>query len=165
MQDPHAATMTPPTGLPVIPGAPPSWLVLEPKPNATPLARTHTRDVLGQDEPADDVEVVVSELVTNAVVHAPENYLVPVDVSPYIHMSLQVELRWILVGVRDPWPGGPRPIRVGDQCVHGRGLSIVDALTAAWWVEYRGVGKTVYALALRPGSALIPGELDRLHRP
>lgn len=165
MQDPKSATMTPPSGLPVVPGAP-SWLVLEPEPAATPLARAHTRDLLGKDQPADDVQVIVSELVTNAVVHAPDDgYVVPADVSPHIHLSLQAEQRWILAGVRDPWPGTPHALRVGDQYVSGRGLAIVTALSAAWWVEFRSVGKTVYALVLRPGCALRPGELDRLRRP
>lgn len=82
----------------------------------------------------DDVLIVVSELVSNAVIHA--------------HTSLRLVIRYdgrrLLTEVFD---GDPRlpvpPDEPGD--VGGRGLFLVDRLSLRWGSETVGVGKRVWA--------------------
>lgn len=165
MQDPHAATVTPPTGLPVVPDVPP-WRALEAAGESVGIAREHTQAVLHGDTLAEDALRVVSELVTNAVVHRDDDYEPRRGVAPPIILSIQAERRWVLVAVRDPWRGLPIERDPTDTDESGRGLLIVHALVAARWVEVDQRGhKTVYALLLRPGASLAPGELWRLRHP
>ncbi|MFE4698760.1 ATP-binding protein [Streptomyces sp. NPDC001935] len=99
-------------------------LVLEHGPQAPSSARRAARGVMHawgvHEETADDVLMVVSEFVTNAVHYA----------EPPIAVSLCHCEEAVLVSVTD---GGPRP--AGDQYgadrpadEHGRGTHIVDAL-------------------------------------
>ena len=81
-------------------------------------------------ETVDDARVVISELVGNSVRHA---HPLPVN---------QLSVSWLLDGndlvisVTDGGSGtSPHPISATDTAVSGRGLSIVEALVAHWWVE------------------------------
>lgn len=71
----------------------------------------------------DYVALVVSELVTNAVIHRSSDQ--PIDVL------LQVADRELLVEVQQP---GPTPIatKPSQPIVGGRGLAIVAALASTW---------------------------------
>lgn len=162
MTDPLSATVTPFAGLPVVPDVPP-WCALEPDPSSVRIARQHTRVLLDGDDLGDNVELVVSELVTNAIIHAPHGQAPPAG-SDMVLLGVQVEARWVLVGVRDPWPRAIPAVTVGELDEHGRGLQIVDELAYSRWTEIREAGKTVYALLVRPGVTLTSGELVRLHR-
>ena len=73
----------------------------------------------------DDATLVVSELATNAVLHAH---------SPF-QVSLHGFERTVLLDVKDGSQEQPhqRPARAG--AVHGRGLLIVSTLTSDWGVE------------------------------
>lgn len=167
MNDPCAATVTPPTGLPVVrPGAP-SWVALEPDRRSAKTARVFTRTLLADDprEFVDDVELVVDELVANAIVHIPKSYVVPPGVSPLIHLSLLPMRRWVIVTVRDPWPGTPQSRQADGLAEDGRGLTIVRALAAGCWPSYGKFDKVMRAVVLRPGCSLRAGELDRLQHP
>lgn len=85
-------------------------------------------------EPIDDVELVVSELVTNAVRAGAETVLVRVRVH---HGELELD-------VTDDGPGWPRLVQPGEQDPHGRGLVLVDALADHWHAErLDGGGKRV----------------------
>ncbi|MEV0742195.1 ATP-binding protein [Streptomyces sp. NPDC050549] len=91
---------------------------------------------------ADDVLLVVSELVTNAVRHA----------RPPIFLAIcRTEARSVRVEITDGGKfGDPRCIETPDDPdEHGRGLIIVDCLSAAhgcrvaehgttWWAEFIG---------------------------
>jgi anti-sigma regulatory factor (Ser/Thr protein kinase) len=100
-------------------------------------ARRFVRDQLhqwGRAELADAAELMVSELVTNAIVHAqsPSELLACDDGE-----TLRVEVvDWgdgTLV-LRDPDPGSS----------NGRGLRFVDALAARWGFAPNGRGKRVW---------------------
>ncbi|GAA1931926.1 ATP-binding protein [Nocardioides marmoribigeumensis] len=81
-------------------------------------------------ETVDDARVVVSELVGNSVRHA---HPLPVN---------QLAVAWfvdgddLVISVTDGGSGtSPHPISAAETAVSGRGLSIVEALVAQWWVE------------------------------
>lgn len=89
---------------------------------------------------ADDVSLILSELVTNSVRHAcplPSGELeVAWDVS-----DEAVEIR-VTDGGGD---GTPLPGVAGPDALTGRGLAIVAMLAAAWGVEDVPEGTTVWA--------------------
>ncbi len=94
-----------------------------------------------RDETRDDARLVVSELVGNAIRHA----------RPLADGTMQVA--WtphdtgVDIAVTD---GGARtePERVdaGLSDLAGRGLAIVETLSARWWVESNRSRTTVHAL-------------------
>lgn len=93
------------------------------------------------DELLDDALLVTSELATNAVTHA--------DSACRIRLSLsRAALR---IDVIDTGAGTPEPQPESRTAEHGRGLHLVDALTAAWGLEIvPGEGKLVWAELPRP---------------
>lgn len=88
---------------------------------------------------ADDLALVVSELVTNAVVHGRAGAGREVAVSYRLNSSrLHVE-------VRDPADGIPTHKGVPDaEEEHGRGLLVVDMFTDRWGFIPRVIGKSVW---------------------
>lgn len=80
----------------------------------------------------DVIELLVSELVTNAVVHAAS----PVDVT-IRHLGNRTRVEVSDASVRLP--------QVCPATVeHCRGMNIVDALAARWGAEGHAGGKTVW---------------------
>ncbi|HZC73765.1 MAG TPA: response regulator [Jatrophihabitans sp.] len=103
---------------------------------------TATLEAWGVTEIADDMLLVVTELVNNAVTHTRGECELRISVSP---LSLRVE-------VADYGAGTPDPLPQSLTRNHGRGLHLVDALTAAWGFEaVDGGGKVVWAELLRSG--------------
>jgi CheY-like chemotaxis protein/anti-sigma regulatory factor (Ser/Thr protein kinase) len=89
----------------------------------------------------DDAELVVSELVTNALLYSESPCELRAGLSDAA-MRLQVV---------DQGTGMPDPMSATDTDEHGRGLLLVSALCAAWGVEaLPGGGKIVWAEILRP---------------
>jgi len=101
---------------------------------------------------ADDVALVISELVANSVRHA----------SPLPHGDLEVswEVRRDAVEVAVTDGGGnavPQPRQSAPDDVGGRGLTIVAKLAANWGVEDTPRGTTVWAVVrVRPTGATNP---------
>ncbi|MZF87779.1 ATP-binding protein, partial [Streptomyces sp. SID5643] len=96
------------------------------------------------DRLADDAALVVSELVTNAVVHAGTD----------VEMECRLEgdapdTAALVVEVSDHHPSraprGGEPETPHDTPEHGRGLRLVGALSEAWGITYRTGRKTVWA--------------------
>lgn len=84
---------------------------------------------------ADDAELLVSELVTNAVLHARSAMRVTVD-------RRDGALR---VSVSDRSPVPPRLRDYGPDAVTGRGMLLVDRLARSWGVErHQDEGKQVW---------------------
>ncbi|MET9605886.1 ATP-binding protein [Streptomyces sp. NPDC006512] len=90
---------------------------------------------------AHSVLLTVSELVTNAHVHA--------------HSTAQLVLTWdgqcLHVSVADSDPSLPAPRDPSREATSGRGLAIIDALADAWDAHSFHGGKTITA-CFRPPS-------------
>ena len=98
-------------------------------------------------ELADDALLVVSELVTNAVIHAGTEFTVSCT-----HLGTAIRL-----AVRDCYPGRALPamiIEPGTDRTSGRGLLLCASLSASWGVEYDQAGKTVWCHLPLPGRAV-----------
>ena len=114
---------------------------LDADPDAPARSRHAVTEVLtgwGCAESAqDDLLLVVSELVTNAVVHGAEPIVVTV-----VHASERVRVE-VTDGLSD---ASPHTNRAAPDAETGRGLSVVTRLASAWgWRASPGHGKTVWA--------------------
>lgn len=94
---------------------------------------------------ADAAELLISELVTNALVHTDGGAVVTVTLddggpTPGARGRLHVEVRDFVS--RRPTPR-PLPDGAGEG-TSGRGLLLVNALADAWGVRAQGVGKVVW---------------------
>jgi anti-sigma regulatory factor (Ser/Thr protein kinase) len=91
-----------------------------------------------------DLELVVSELVTNAVMHS------GVGPEGSVQVNVEAEDGWVLVEVIDEGPGfnveALEPPGIDER---GRGLLIVDGLAARWGVGY-GPGARIWAELMLP---------------
>ena len=88
---------------------------------------------------ADAAGLIVSELVTNAVIHGLEPALLTLYVDPRADTGL------LFVEVEDAGEATPAPRRAAADDVDGRGLAIVEAVAEDWGVEPTGAGKRVWA--------------------
>jgi anti-sigma regulatory factor (Ser/Thr protein kinase) len=93
----------------------------------------------GRRDMVDDASLVVSELVTNAVVRCDD----PVE----LHLVLAGSV--LRIEVRDAARGDPDVADQSPDRIGGRGLAIVAALSAAWGIGPSPRGKVVWA-ALAP---------------
>ncbi|MEU4927535.1 ATP-binding protein [Streptomyces yokosukanensis] len=95
----------------------------------------------------DSAALVMSELVTNAIVHTASSRVV---------CELHDHDDTVRIAVRD-WgcaPGEPHPSPQRPDEEHGRGLLLVDALCRAWGAQEHGPGLLVWAeLARRTDAA------------
>ncbi|WP_055589125.1 SpoIIE family protein phosphatase [Streptacidiphilus griseoplanus] len=105
--------------------------------------RTFVRERLhewGLEEQADALELMSSEVVTNALVHADSD----------VDFRLRHYDDRVRVDVRDadPTPPVPEPVvlanQPGSESEHGRGLVIVDVLASDWGNTPSGRGKTIW---------------------
>lgn len=134
-----------------------SYLELGALPGAVPCARLHTRQLLwewGLNEVIDDVELLVSELVTNAL-----------SATAAMRQTLPIRL-WLLSNnvrvVVSTWDGNPHPpvrVSVGDDAESGRGLVLVEALSDRWgWYAHKSLGgKIVWCELSREAVVAAPG--------
>jgi anti-sigma regulatory factor (Ser/Thr protein kinase) len=86
------------------------------------------------DDVIPDAELLVSELVTNAVLHARSTSRVTIE-----HNGTTLR-----VSVSDTSPTRPRLRNYGPEAVTGRGLLLVDRISRRWGVEQLPTGKTVW---------------------
>lgn len=131
-------------------------LILGALPDAVPLARAHLRQLLrqwGHAELDQDASVVISELVSNAVVASAE--LRPAA-APVL-MWLGSDGRRVLAAVADASPRPPVRLNPGPDAERGRGLALVEALSSRWgWhpASITGLRKLTWAeWHLPPGPA------------
>ena len=108
--------------------------------DAARLARGYARaQCAGHTPPrlVEDVELVVSELVTNAMRHG----------RGEITMHLEVTPDRVVVGVQDQGAGRPSPRDADATDANGRGLALVAILATEWGVRPEpGGGKVVWCV-------------------
>ena len=114
-------------------------LRLPPEPIASTLARASVAAVgFGLPEGVvSDVELLTSEVVSNAVRHA------NLDPSQEIVLRI-VSDGYVRVEVADPGPPFEAQRRRRGSGSSGWGLFLVDALATSWGVEPEGAGKKVW---------------------
>jgi anti-sigma regulatory factor (Ser/Thr protein kinase) len=125
-----------------------SWtheVELSSDPDSVALARTFVTDLLhghGHAALVADIQLVVSELATNAIVHASTVYTV----------TIRSDDELVVLEVRDGSQIGPVLRAPAALDTTGRGIAIVMALSRDWGVNtYAGGGKTVWAEFPHPG--------------
>ena len=112
-------------------------LLLPPEPSSAGEARRMVETFVhghGIDEHLDAATLLVSEVVTNAVLHA------ATDVA----VSCHSDGRALRIGVRDGSAVQPGVRHYGESAVTGRGLGLVEMLADDWGVDVDAAGKTVW---------------------
>jgi anti-sigma regulatory factor (Ser/Thr protein kinase) len=111
-------------------------LLLRPVPGSAPLARRFAEKTLlawGCADHVDTTLLLVSELVTNSVLHA----------GSTISLTLRGRAHAIRVEVTDT--SAEAPVRPDpDVAVSGRGMAVIASLASSWGVEERSDGKAVW---------------------
>jgi anti-sigma regulatory factor (Ser/Thr protein kinase) len=114
----------------------------DPETTSVREARAFVLDAAG-DLPVDPqvLELLVSELASNAVLHARSPFEVAVTNTPDV----------VRVAVRDESAAMPEVQSPDQTATTGRGLRIVERLARAWGVDRLNPGKAVwFELALDP---------------
>ncbi|MFF4211362.1 SpoIIE family protein phosphatase [Streptomyces sp. NPDC001796] len=115
-----------------------SWTVWR-VPEAVRHARRFTRRTLrswGVPEETDTVLLVVSELVTNALVHT----------DGQVRLDLTLSNHRLRVAVADSSPRTPvKPTSIGWEATGGRGIVLVEAMSDTWGTLPVSGGKQVWA--------------------
>ena len=131
-------------------------------PTAVPCARLHTRQVLWEwhlDALADMAELIVSELVTNAVrasagLTGSRRSGRWVPGMPPVRLWLSSDRRRVLIQVWDASDRHPAPQHPEPDAESGRGLLLVESLSTDWgsYPPERSSGKVVWAIvSAEPG--------------
>jgi anti-sigma regulatory factor (Ser/Thr protein kinase) len=124
-----------------------SHLELGALPGAVACARLHARQVLwewGLSAIAEDAELLVSELITNAIQASPS-----AGPIPPVGLWLSSDRSRLLILVQDTSRYPPEPADgAGHDDERGRGLLIIEAISAKWgWdAEEDSSSKAVWAL-------------------
>jgi anti-sigma regulatory factor (Ser/Thr protein kinase) len=134
-----------------------SALELGALPSAVPCARLHTRSIVyewGITGLAETAELVVSELVTNALLATTEvdgrpKYEANASL-PVVHLRLSSDHVRLVVEVWDLSPEPPEAKQPEPDAETGRGLVLVEALSQRWgWERVPGWGGKMVWTELR----------------
>ncbi|WP_431041363.1 ATP-binding protein [Streptomyces sp. P1-3] len=137
--------------------------------SSVPRARHAVRDLLARQgvpthgDLLPSLLLIVSELVTNAVRHA-------ALLSPEIAVEVSIGPDWVRVAVEDNHPYRPKALEADQGQTGGRGLLLVQAITAeaggAYDVAHTASGgKAVWAaLPFTPPAAAAPAHITNPHR-
>lgn len=133
-----------------------SSCALAPRLESVGAARRFTRSLLRQwelERIRDPVELVASELVTNAL-----RYALPGEPAEASRAVVRLSLvRWstrVVCAVGDPSRHGPVPKTPDWVAESGRGLHLVESFSETWgWHPLGRSGKVVWALFRLPDEA------------
>jgi anti-sigma regulatory factor (Ser/Thr protein kinase) len=114
------------------------WSVeLPPEPASATQARRLAREQLASICPPDALDTVallVTELVTNAILHA----------RTPMHLQIETRPGHVRLCVEDTSDRQPQLRRYDADAVTGRGLALVEALASSWGVDSTPSGKVVW---------------------
>jgi len=135
-----------------LPAQPSATCPLGPRPESVKAGRDFTRATLVDWDLSaltDLAELVVSELVTNALRHGvPSAHKLVSDQC--IRLRLLAQAPFVMCMVTDPGHDIPVLRESGPTCESGRGLNVVESCSVRWgWHLLDEGGKVVWAL-LRP---------------
>ncbi|CAL2067358.1 SpoIIE family protein phosphatase [Streptomyces murinus] len=111
------------------------------EPERIAVARRNVRDLLhdwASPDQVDSAELLVSEMVTNVLVHTDADALLLVEVVE------EDGRRRLRVEVFDSGDDLPHKRRPGELASSGRGLLLIGLLAHAWGVDPRGEGKSIW---------------------
>ncbi|GGN04167.1 SpoIIE family protein phosphatase [Streptomyces fuscichromogenes] len=115
--------------------------VAQAEPERVAEARQHVRELLhdwGSPDQVDSAVLLVSEMLTNVLVHTDADALLLAEVSG------QAPERCLRVEVTDGGDDLPHKRRPGELASSGRGLVLIEILADAWGVDPRGQGKSIW---------------------
>jgi anti-sigma regulatory factor (Ser/Thr protein kinase) len=125
-------------------------VALRPEPASVREARRYVSDELtslGLDDAAMTAELLVSELVTNAILHA----------RTPVRLSVVVDGEVVRVAVADDSPRAPRQRQHSLDSGTGRGLLLVERMANRWGVDVGSAGKVVWFELSREPAELVGG--------
>ncbi|MEU8466441.1 SpoIIE family protein phosphatase [Streptomyces sp. NPDC029006] len=117
-------------------------------------ARQYLRDLLhdwASAEQVDSAVLLVSEMVTNVLVHTDADALLLAEVTG------EGGGRRLRVEVFDTGDDLPHKRRPGELASSGRGLMLIGLLADAWGVDPRGEGKSIWFVLYEPPDASADG--------
>lgn len=126
-------------------------------PRARALLNAILQDWLVDRDVLDTAELVLSELVTNAL-----RARAPHDRQVGVHIAHSEEDGLLRLEVSDAGEGRPEVRNPSEDEAGGRGLLLVEALTHRWGVQERkgGIGKTVWAEIKAPNLTAVQAERE-----
>lgn len=110
---------------------------LPPEPSSATRARWLAREQLGasySSDTLDTIALLVTELVTNAILHA----------RTPLQLTLEARPGSVRICVEDESNEQPAVRRYASDAVTGRGLALVDRLASSWGVDATPSGKVVW---------------------
>lgn len=107
-------------------------------PVVIPSARHLVRDVLAKSPCVDDLELIASEFMTNAIWHTASG-----QPGGVFTLTIHVGARWASIEVTDTGDGSWQHELESHE--HGRGLSIIAILAERFGDETDESGRTVWA--------------------
>ncbi|MFF8485311.1 SpoIIE family protein phosphatase [Streptomyces sp. CAI-85] len=128
--------------------------VAQAEPERVAVGRQQLRELLhdwNSDDQVDSAVLLVSEMLTNVLVHTDADALLVAEVT-----GVSGERR-IRVEVTDTSDDLPHKRRPGELASSGRGLMLIELLADTWGVAPRGEGKSIwFELYEPPASAAAP---------
>ncbi|MEU2434371.1 SpoIIE family protein phosphatase [Streptomyces sp. NPDC007861] len=124
--------------------------VAQADPERIAIARQHLRDLLHDWADAEQIDaavLMVSEMVTNVLVHTDGDALLVAEAAG------ERGSRRLRVEVSDGSDELPHRRRPGEMASSGRGLLLMEMLADVWGVEPRGEGKSIWFELYEPGPA------------
>ncbi|MEV6395021.1 SpoIIE family protein phosphatase [Streptomyces sp. NPDC051907] len=124
--------------------------VAQAEPELIATARRHLKELLhdwADGEQVDAAVLMVSEMVTNVLVHTDGNALLVAEV---VHGDPRRLLRVEVSDASDDLPHRRRP---GEMASSGRGLVLMEVLADRWGVDPRGEGKSIWFELVETGEA------------
>ena len=124
------------------PGAHIVSVVLEPQPQSARLARDIVLDAFPESQVRDSIELIASELVTNAIVHG---------IGP-ITFSLEDHRESVTISVSNEISESPISLTAtmpGIDSETGRGLALVELLSQSWSYSVENSVLTVSAIVAK----------------